>query len=63
MMLDTKRMRFTFRIPRELMAKLGYIAEVDGKSKNEEIEQMMCEWIRAFEDVEGEIILPEIAPH
>ena len=62
-MADTKRVRFSFRIPRELMLKLSYIAKFDGKSKNEEMEQMLCEWIRAFEDVEGEIILPEIAPY
>ena len=56
-MSEDKRTRFTFRIPRNLMVKLDYIAKFDGRSKNEEIEQMMCEWIRAFEDVEGEILL------
>ena len=62
-MSDTKRVRFSFRIPRELMIKLSYIAEYDGRSRNEEIEEMLCEWIRAFEDVEGEILLPENASY
>ena len=54
-MSEEKQTRFSVRIPRNLMVKLEYIAKFDGRSKNEEIEQMLLEWIRAFEDVEGEI--------
>ena len=56
-MSNAKCVRFTFRIPRELIVKLGYIARFDGKSENEEVEQMLCEWIRAFEEAEGKISL------
>ena len=62
-MSDTKHVRFSFRVPRSLMVKLSYIAEFEGRSKHEEIERMLYEWVRAFEEAEGEIILPERALH
>ena len=32
--------RFTLRIPRELLLKLGYIADYYGRTKNKELEQI-----------------------
>ena len=33
--------RYTLRIPQELLDKLGYIAEYEGRTKNREIEQLI----------------------
>ena len=38
-----------------LFKKLMYIARHDGRTTEEEIELMINEWIRAFEDVCGKI--------
>ncbi len=56
-MTTINRMRFAFSIPKHLLMKLEYIAKFDGRSTNEEIEQMLREWIRAFEESEGEIVI------
>lgn len=54
--MDKKDMaRFTLRIPHELLDKLGYIAEYNGRTKNKELEQMVKARISSFEQKFGEI--------
>ena len=47
--------RYTLRIPQELLDKLGYIAEYEGRTKNREIEQLIKKRIADFESVHGTI--------
>lgn len=47
--------RYTLRIPQELLDKLGYIAEYEGRTKNREIEQLIKKRIAEFEAAHGEI--------
>ena len=47
--------RFTLRVPQELLDKLGYIAEYEGRTKNKELEQMIKRRIREFESANGPI--------
>ena len=47
--------RYTLRIPQELLDKLGYIAEYEGRTKNKEIEQLIRKCIAEFEAVHGPI--------
>ena len=47
--------RFTLRIPKDLLGKLGYIAAYNGRTKNKELEQMIKGRISAFEKKVGEI--------
>lgn len=47
--------RYTLRIEPELLEKLGYIAEYEGRTKNRELEQMIKKRIRDFEREHGEI--------
>ena len=47
--------RFTLRVPKEFLHKLGYIAAYNGRTKNKELEQMMKARINAFEQKFGEI--------
>lgn len=47
--------RYTLRVQRELLEKLGYIAEYEGRTKNKELEQMIKKRIRDFEAEHGKI--------
>lgn len=47
--------RFTLRISAELLEKLGYIAEYEGRTKNRELEQMIKHRIATFEKEHGTI--------
>ena len=47
--------RYTLRIPQELLDKLGYIAEYEGRTKNLEIEQLIKKRIAEFEAAHGKI--------
>lgn len=47
--------RYTLRIPQELLDKLAYIAEYEGRTKNKEIEQLIKKRINEFEALHGEI--------
>ena len=47
--------RYTLRIPQELLDKLGYIAEYEGRTKNREIEQLIKKRIAEFEADHGKI--------
>lgn len=47
--------RYTLRIPQELLDKLAYIAEYEGRTKNKEIEQLIKKRIAEFEAAHGPI--------
>ena len=47
--------RYTLRVEQELLDKLGYIAEYEGRTKNKELEQMIKKRIAAFEKEHGVI--------
>ena len=47
--------RYTLRIPQDLLDKLGYIAEYEGRTKNREIEQLIKKRIAEFEADHGKI--------
>ena len=47
--------RYTLRVEQELLDKLGYIAEYEGRTKNKELEQMIKKRIRDFEAEHGTI--------
>ena len=47
--------RYTLRVQKELLEKLGYIAEYEGRTKNKELEQMIKKRIRDFEAEHGKI--------
>lgn len=49
--------RYTLRVSPELLEKLGYIAEYEGRTKNRELEQMIKKRISDFEKEHGEIVL------
>lgn len=51
--------RYTLRIPQELLDKLGYIADYEGRTKNKEIEQLIKKRIAEFESVHGTIVKNE----
>lgn len=51
--------RYTLRIPQELLDKLGYIADYEGRTKNKEIEQLIKKRIAEFEAVHGDISTTE----
>ena len=54
-MVKSEEVRFTVRLDKVLLKKLEYIAAFDGRNTNEECELMIREWVRAFEEVDGEI--------
>ena len=56
-MTDTKA-RFTLRVDPELLEKLGYVAEYEGRTKNRELERLIKRRIREFEAEHGEIPTP-----
>jgi hypothetical protein len=47
--------RYTLRIERRDLEKLSYIAEYNGRSKNREIEWLIRQHIREFEQKYGKI--------
>lgn len=53
-MKDSKS-RFTLRVSPELLEKLGYIAEYEGRTKNRELERMIKQRIADFEQEHGTI--------
>jgi len=52
---EDKLARYTIRVPRAILDKVGYIAEYNGRTKNKELEQMMKARINSFEQKNGEI--------
>ncbi len=57
-MIDDKA-RYTLRVDRELLEKLKYIAEYNGRTKNREIEFLIKRHIKMFENEYGEINVEE----
>lgn len=51
--------RYTLRVPQELLDKLGFIAEFEGRTKNKELEQLIKKRISEFESIHGVIELTE----
>lgn len=51
--------RFTLRIPKDLLQKLGYIADYNGRTKNKELEQMIRSRIKSFESKHEPISIAE----
>lgn len=47
--------RYTLRISQNLLNKLDYIAEYEGRSKNKELEQLVKRRIAEFEKEHGTI--------
>lgn len=54
-MMEDEFARFTLRVSPQLLEKIGYIAEFEGRTKNREIEQLIKHRIAAFEKEHGEI--------
>ena len=52
---EDKIARYTIRVPKDLLMKMGYIAEYNGRTKNKELEQMIKARINSFEQKVGEI--------
>lgn len=55
-MKDNKS-RYTLRVDQDLLDKLGYIAEYEGRTKNRELEQILKRRIEQFEKEHGKIEL------
>ncbi len=49
--------RYTLRVAPELLEKLGYIAEYEGRTKNKELERLIRLHIEKFEQEHGKIEL------
>lgn len=50
-----KLSRYTLRVTQELLDKIRYIAEENGRSANKEIEQLLKKYIADYESVHGTI--------
>lgn len=51
--------RYTLRIPQTLLDKIRYIAEENGRSANKEIELMIKQRVKDYENEFGEILTNE----
>jgi hypothetical protein len=51
--------RYTLRIPQVLLDKIRYIADENARSANREIEMLIRQRIKAYEDENGKIELSE----
>jgi predicted DNA-binding protein len=51
--------RYTLRVPQELLDKLAYIADYEGRTKNKELEQLIKRHIEEFESKHGTIYIKE----
>lgn len=47
--------RYTLRITREMLDKIGYIADFNGRTKNKEIEYIIKKYINDYERMYGYI--------
>ncbi|MDE6148645.1 MAG: hypothetical protein K2F81_00910 [Ruminococcus sp.] len=52
---------FTLCISQDLLNKIGYIAEYEGRTKNKEIEQLIKKRIAEFEQENGKIDIEKIS--
>lgn len=57
--MQSRIKRYTLRINRLLLDKLGYIAEFQGRTKNKEIERIILKRIKEFEKMDGRIIFKD----
>ena len=55
--MTDKNSHYTLRIDQELLDKLGYVAEYEGRTKNGELVHMIRRRIAAFEKEHGPIEL------
>lgn len=51
--------QYSLRIPSEVMDKLKYIANRNGRSANKEIEQLILKYIRTWEKAHGPILFDD----
>lgn len=47
--------RYTMRISRVLLDKLGYVAEYEGRTVNKQLEQLVKKCVLQFEEEHGKI--------
>lgn len=52
--------RFTLRIDRELLDKLYYASDYEGRTVNKQIEQLIKRYLKEFEEVNGKITLSDV---
>ena len=52
--------RYTLRMPKEYLQKIRYIAEENGRSANKEIELMVKQRIKEYEQKNGPINLDDL---
>ena len=55
--MQDNKARYTLRIDPDLLEKLGYIAEYEGRTKNKELERLVTLHIAKFEQEHGKIEL------
>lgn len=55
--MPSKLPMFGLRVPTEMMNKLKYIADYNGRSANKEIEQLIIRHVNQFESEHGSITL------
>ena len=55
--MQDNKARYTLRIDPDLLEKLGYIAEFEGRTKNKELERLVNLHIAKFEQEHGKIEL------
>ncbi len=53
--MEKEFIRYTLRIKKDLLERLGYIAEYEGRTKNRQIEQLIKKCIADFESEHGKI--------
>ncbi|MGF6990389.1 hypothetical protein M2150_001650 [Lachnospiraceae bacterium PM6-15] len=56
--MASKLPQFTVRTSDDVLYKVRYIAEYNGRSANKEVEQLIKKHISAFEKEHGEISVP-----
>ena len=59
--MDDNILRYTLRVNRKLFQKFRYVADYEGRSANREIELMLKQRIKAYEDEHGEISPNDLA--
>ncbi|AXU54390.1 TPA: Arc family DNA-binding protein [Clostridioides difficile] len=53
--MPSKLPRYTLRIDNNLLEKIKYIAESEGRSANKEIEQLIKKHVESYEKINGKI--------
>ena len=57
--MPSDKPRYTLRVPPELLKKMEYIAQYNGRTKNKEIEKVIKDYAAAFESEYGPIVFDE----